>query len=121
MLLIFVAMLSEILLIVLLIIIGVLFVALYLSKKRSYCGNNPYIALLLSFLISGVGLAYLGLPLKGLIWYLIQIISVLIALMVSQSVNIQEKYLGLIIMLPFFVQLYVTGIEFKKKHGDITW
>lgn len=120
MLLVFIAMVSEILLIVILIIIGLIFGALYLSKG-SYSGQNPHIALLFSFLISGAGLAYLGLPLKGLLWYLIQLISVIIAHMISQSVNIQEKYLGLIIMLPFLVQLYVTGIEFKKKYGDIKW
>jgi hypothetical protein len=120
MLLVFIAMLSEILLIVLLVIIGLIFVALSLSKGY-YSGQNPYIALLFSFLISGAGLAYLGLPLKALLWYLVQLSSVFIAHIISQSINIQEKYLGLIIVLPFFVQLYVTGIEFKKKHGDITW
>lgn len=120
MLLVFIAMVSEILLIVLLIIIGLIFGSLYLSRG-SYSGQNPYIALLFSFLISGAGLAYLGLPLKGLLWYLVQLISVLIAHIISQSINIQEKYLGLIIMLPFFLQLFVTGIEFKKKHGDVGW
>jgi len=120
MLLLFVGMLSKIVLFMLLIGTGGLFVVLHISKKH-YNGNNAYIALLLSFLIPGAGLAYLGLPIKGLIWYLIQILSVFVAHIVFKLVHVEGKYLGLIIMLPFFVQLYITGIEYKKKYGDITW
>ena len=104
--------------IVILVVTGLLLLYSHFSKKF-YSGRNLYIAILSSFLIPGTGLLYIGLPLKGLSWYLIQLISVLIADVVFQSANIQERYLGLIIMLPFFVQLYVTGIEYKKKYGDI--
>ncbi len=89
-----------------------MFSVLYFGKGV-YEGTNPYMALLLSFLVPGAGLAYLRLPLKGLAWYLIQIASVPVGLVISQSVNIQEKCQGLIIMLPFFVQLYITGIEYN--------
>lgn len=120
MLWVFIAMLPEIIAFVILIMIALIFI-FFRFKKISYCGSNPYIALLLSFLISGAGLVYLGLPQKGLLWYLLHLGAILIAPLISHAVNVEDKYLGWIIMLPFLVQLYVTGIEYKKKHGDITW
>ena len=123
MLLVFIAMLSvlsEIIVVMILILIGLIFLALHFSI-RGYSGNNLYTTLLLSFLIPGLGIAYIGRPLMGLAWYIIQFISVFVAHLVSQSADIEEKYLGLIIILPFFVQLYITGFEFKKRYGDVDW
>src|SRR4030042_3727861 len=109
-------MLSKVILIVILIVTGLLLLYSHFTKKI-YSGRNLYIALLLSFLIPGTGLFYIGKPLNGFLWFLIQIISVPIALLVNDLIMVESKLLGLIIMLPFFVQLYVTSIEYKKKYG----
>jgi hypothetical protein len=111
-------MLSEVFLIVILIIIGLLLLYSHFVKKF-YSGRNLYTALLLAFLIPGTGLFYIGKPLNGFLWFFIQIISVTIAFLVDYLIAVQPKYLGLIIMLPFFIQLYATGIEYKNKYGDI--
>ncbi len=113
-------MLPEIIVISSVMLIALIYAALHFSKK-GYGGSNPYLSFLLSFLISGMGIAYIGFPIKGLIWYLIQLIAVFIAHMISQRITIEEKYLGLIIMLPFFVQLFVTAIELNKKRDDVNW
>ncbi len=118
MLLIFIAMLPISLTVAIFLLVGLPFLVLHI-KKALFKEINFYISVFLSFLVPGLGIAYIGFPLKGFGWYMTQFLFVAIAFIVSQLINISDKYLGMIIMIPFFIQLYVTGIEYKNKFGDI--
>lgn len=89
MLWVFIVTLPEIAALIIFAVIGLAFILSCISK-RAYAGRDPYIALLLSFLISGAGLAYLGLPFKGLIWHSVNCGMLVITPLLSQTVSIED-------------------------------
>lgn len=95
---------------------GLLFVVCGLTGKY-IVGGNLYIAILASFLIPGLGSAYLGSPTKGLLLYVMQLVSVLVAIVLKKTANIGERWLGLIIVGTFFGQLYLTAVVKRNKEG----
>lgn len=90
-----------------------------ITNKTMKEGSDFYVSLLLAFLMSGVGIAYLVERKKGTWWLLIQIIAFVTCGLLPHIIGIESKYLGLIIIAPFIMQLIETVIVYKSKHGDI--
>lgn len=113
MVLVFIAMLPTILLVISLIVTTSLFFMKIMKGKEF---NK---AILLSFIVPGLGIAYLGAKLKGILWYLVHFVAVVSALLLNHYSEFNDRFLGAVIMLPFFIQMYVTAIDYKKHYGDL--
>lgn len=101
-------------------LIGIqLFFFLSYKKNLFFVGSDFYTALLYSFLLPGLGLLYLNSAKKAFIWHFAQYIFVIFTLILSFYTNYEYKYYGLIISIPFLVQLFMTCIEYKNEYGDI--
>lgn len=92
---------------------------LLISRLNISSNIDFYFTILLSFLIAGAGLAYLGNKRKSLLWFVLQLSTFIIAWVLPVAIQINSKYLGLIIFTPFLIQLIETVVEYKSKHGDI--
>jgi len=86
--------------------------------KIKVSGKDFYLTLLLSFVFPGAGLFYIGSAIRCLVWYSIQVTSFAVVLLLSHY-GIQSKYMGLIIIGPFIIQLIDTCSEYKGRYGDI--
>jgi len=92
----------------------------FFTKKIVIRGRpNFYTAILLAFLMAGAGIAYLGEFKKGRRWFLVQCIAFIVSSLLPLLMFIESKYLGLIIVAPFVLQLIETAIDYKGKYGDI--
>ena len=113
MVLVFIAMLPTILLVISLIVTTSLFFMKIMKGKEF---NK---AVLLSFLVPGLGITYLGAKLKGILWYLVHFVALVITLLLNHYFKFNDRFLGGIIVVPFFIQMYVTAVDYKNLYGDL--
>lgn len=82
-------------------------------------GTDFYIAMLLGFLMSGIGIVYLGEKSKGFAWFSLQILAFIAAIIIHYTTDIESKYIGFVIFTLWIIQLMQTAVIYKDKFGDI--
>lgn len=92
---------------------------IHMAKTNAkYNGKDLYLTMLLSFVIPGAGIVYLGSPRKGMFWYLIQVTGLMLSYTLHKY-NVEGRSVGLMIMIPFILQLLATGLEYNSKYGGL--
>lgn len=89
----------------------------YVAIERvKFSGEDLHLTVLLAFVLPGLGFVYLGVAQKALFWYLIQIIGATSSYTLHRF-NVDDKSVGLCLMIPFICQLFATGLEYNRKYG----
>lgn len=85
-------------------------------SKVKFSGKDLHLTVLLAFVMPGSGLVYLGEAQKALFWYLIQIVGATSSYTLHRF-NVDDKSVGLCLMIPFICQFFATGLEYNRKYG----
>jgi len=75
--------------------------------------------LLFSFLVPGLGVAYTGNPIKGLVLHLLQWVSCFISVYLGEIPPFDVKIIKFLFGIYFVGQLFFTVFDYKRKYGDI--
>lgn len=90
----------------------------YVSGKLQ-AGKDFGLTLLFSFLVPGLGVAYTGNPIKGLILHLLQYALCFISVYLSEIPPFDVKIIKFLFGIYFVGQLFFTVFDYKRKYGDI--
>jgi len=91
---------------------------LFYLSGRLQGGRDLGLTLLFSFLVPGLGVAYTGNPMKGLVLHAFQWVSIFISFYLGEIPPFDVKLIKFLFGVYFWGQLIYTGFDFKKKFGD---